>query len=134
MKTFEENLNAWLEGPLDRQGARGFEASLPEISEAELSEAGRPAAERAAEGAYRLAAMTNQEFFNHQLRTQIESEMPAAPRHEFAEPRAAGGRSAALFRPVLRRSRSSLSARSSSFGRTTPAASRPTSRRSSTLA
>jgi hypothetical protein len=31
--------------------------------------------------------MTNQEFFNHQLRTQIESEMPAAARQEFAEPR-----------------------------------------------
>jgi hypothetical protein len=37
MKTFEENLNAWLEGRLEGKELENFEASLPEISEAELA-------------------------------------------------------------------------------------------------
>ena len=38
MKTFEENLNAWLEGRLNEKELADFEASLPQISAAELEE------------------------------------------------------------------------------------------------
>ena len=87
MKTFEENLNAWLEGRLVGKELEDFEASLPAISEAELAQQEDRQLSALLKEHIGSPAMTNQEFFNHQLRTQIESEMPAAARHEFAEPR-----------------------------------------------
>ena len=90
MKTFEDNLSAWLDGKLQGKELADFEASLPQISEAELERQ---------QDELKLSAllkehigsrpMSNQEFFNHQLRTQIESETATerAPHHGFAQPK-----------------------------------------------
>ena len=89
MKTFEENLNAWLEGGLQGKELEEFEASLPEISAAEL-EAQPEAPQLAALLKEHVGAvpLANADFFNHQLQTQIESDLrAAAPSAHFAEPR-----------------------------------------------
>jgi hypothetical protein len=87
MKTFEENLNAWLEGRLTGQELATFEASLPEISEAELTQQEDRQLTALLKENLRAPAMTNQEFFNHQLLSEIERDMPATAEHEFAEPK-----------------------------------------------
>lgn len=78
MKTFEESLNAWLEGRLNEKELADFEASLPPISAADLEQ---PEALKL--GAFLRKeigsrAMANEEFFQHQLRGQIERETHAA--------------------------------------------------------
>lgn len=88
MRTFEENLSAWLEGSLQGKELADFEASLPEISSAELEQQDQ---------SLKLGVllkehigprpMSNEDFFNHQLRTQIESEERAAAPREFAQPK-----------------------------------------------
>ena len=87
MKTFEENLNAWLEGRLTGKELVEFEASLPAISEAELEKQEDLQLSALLKEHIGAPAMANQEFFNHQLLTQIEGEMPATAHHEFAEPK-----------------------------------------------
>src|SRR6188768_2466429 len=89
MKTFEENLNAWLEGRLQGKELEEFEASLPEVSVADL-EAQPEAPQLAAllKEHVGAVALSNADFFNHQLRIQIEADLPAAaPATHFAEPR-----------------------------------------------
>lgn len=92
MKTFDEKLNAWLEGRLQGKELADFEASLPEVSAAELEQQQNELKLGALLKEHIGArAMTNEDFFNHQLRTQIESETRAADNsqlgHEFAQPR-----------------------------------------------
>jgi hypothetical protein len=87
MNKSEENLNAWLEGRLTGQELADFEASLPEISEAELAQQEDRQLTALLKKHISAPAMTNQEFFNHQLLNEIEAEMPAHAEHEFAEPR-----------------------------------------------
>ncbi|MFN2507696.1 MAG: hypothetical protein ABR589_02875 [Chthoniobacterales bacterium] len=87
MKTFEEKWTAWLDGQLTGKELLEFEASLPDISAAELEK----------QEALKLGAllkeqlgprtMENEEFFHHQLRTQIGRQTPAMERPVFAEPR-----------------------------------------------
>ena len=84
MKTFEEKWTAWLDGELTGKELAEFEASLPD----------RAAAEREKQDALKLGAflkeqltapaLSNAEFFNHQLRQQIEAE--SAPVARPAEP------------------------------------------------
>ncbi len=78
MKTFEENWTAWLDGELTGQELVEFEASLPDKSAAELEK--RDARKLGAFLKEQLGApaMTNEEFFHHQLRRQIESDSAAA--------------------------------------------------------
>lgn len=74
MKTFEEKWTAWLDGQLSGKELLEFEASLPD----------KAAAEREKQDALKLGvflkeqlgapAMSNAEFFHHQLRQQIERE------------------------------------------------------------
>lgn len=89
MKTFEENLDAWLDGRLQGKELEQFEASLPEISAAELEQQ----AHELKLGALLKAqigtpVMSNQEFFSHQIseaiaRDQAKSATPvAAPARE----------------------------------------------------
>jgi len=87
MNKFEENLNAWLEGRLTGQTLADFEASLPEISETELAQQEDRQLTALLKEHIGAPAMTNQEFFNHQLLSEIERDMPARAEHEFAEPR-----------------------------------------------
>ena len=81
MKTFEEKWTAWLDGQLSGRELAEFEASLPD----------KPAAEAEKADARRLGvflkrelgapALTNEEFFSHQLRGRIrQSSAPSAQR------------------------------------------------------
>ena len=81
MKTFEEKWTAWLDGQLRGRELAEFEASLPD----------KPAAEAEKADARRLGvflkrelgapALTNEEFFSHQLRDRIrQSSAPSAQR------------------------------------------------------
>ncbi|MDQ6912650.1 MAG: hypothetical protein M3119_03440 [Verrucomicrobiota bacterium] len=74
MKTFEEKFTAWIDGQLTGKELVEFEASLPDKAAAELEK----------EQAHKLGvflkeqlgahSMTNEEFFHHQLREQIDHE------------------------------------------------------------
>jgi anti-sigma factor RsiW len=74
MKTFEEKWTAWLDGQLSDRDLVEFEASLPDkaAAEAERAEAKKLGALLKRElGAQ---ALTNEEFFNYQLRERITRE------------------------------------------------------------
>lgn len=79
MKTFEEKWTAWLDGQLSGRDLSEFEASLPDkaAAEAERADARKLGALLKRElGAH---ALTNEEFFSHQLREKIrESSEPSA--------------------------------------------------------
>ena len=88
MKTFEEKWTAWLDGQLSGKELEEFEASLPD----------RVAAEQERQETHKLGAllreqiaapaMTNVEFFHHQLRTEMERESRPAPQVGPSETRA----------------------------------------------
>ena len=71
MKTFEENWTAWLDGELDAKELAEFEASLPDRAAAEAEK--RDALKLGSFLKEQLApqTMSNADFFNHQLLTQI---------------------------------------------------------------
>jgi hypothetical protein len=81
MKTFEEKWTAWLDGELSGRELAEFEASLPDkaVAEAEKADARRLGVFLKRElGA---PALTNEEFFSHQLRDRIrQSSAPSAQR------------------------------------------------------
>jgi hypothetical protein len=79
MKTFEENLDAWLEGRLDEKETASFEASLPEISAAELEQQDEPKLSALLKQRLGPRPMANGEFFQHQLNQQIEHETLTTP-------------------------------------------------------
>src|SRR6266513_1800619 len=81
MKTFEEKWTAWLDGQLSGRERSEFEASLSDkaAAEAEKADAGKLGALLKRE--LSAPALTNEEFFSHQLRERIrESSAPAARR------------------------------------------------------
>ena len=81
MKTFEENWTAWLDGQLSGRELSEFEASLPNkvAAEAERTDARKLGALLKRE--LRAPALTNEEFFSHQLRDRIrESSVPSEER------------------------------------------------------
>ena len=75
MKTYEEKWTAWLDGQLTGRELVEFESSLPDL----------PAAEAEKRDAHKLGtflkkelgaqALSNEEFFSHQLRERIAREM-----------------------------------------------------------
>ena len=71
MKTFEEKWTAWLDGQLSGKELEEFEASLPNKAEAEAEK--REARTLGALLKEHLAtrALTNEEFFSHQIRERI---------------------------------------------------------------
>jgi hypothetical protein len=90
MNKFEQQLDAWLDGRLEGKELERFEASLPEISAAELE--AQPEATKLSALLKQHVSPTrlaNEDFFNHQLLTQIEGEEDAAviAHQHFAEPR-----------------------------------------------
>ena len=88
MNKFEENLDAWLAGRLSGKELADFEASLPEISAAELEQQEDAQKLRALLKTHLDApAMSNEEFFHHQLQTQIERDEQPVARPAFAEPK-----------------------------------------------
>ena len=74
MKTFEEKWTAWLDGQLTGSELAAFEASLPDLAAAEAEK--RDAHKLGAFLKEQLStrAMSNEEFFSHQLREQINRE------------------------------------------------------------
>ena len=79
MKTFEEKWTAWLDGQLTGKELLEFEASLPDKTAAELEKQDALKLGVFLKEQLTAPAMSNAEFFNHQLRQQIASEsVPAA--------------------------------------------------------
>jgi anti-sigma factor RsiW len=80
MKKFEEKWTAWLDGQLSSTELAEFEASLPDkaAAQAEKAEARKLSALLKRElGAQPL---TNEEFFNYQIRERIAQERPGESR------------------------------------------------------
>ena len=83
MKTFEEKWTAWLDGRLSDKELAEFEASLPDkaAAEAEKAEAKKLGALLKRElGESALGGLTNEEFFNYQIRERIARESADQPR------------------------------------------------------
>ena len=78
MKTFEEKWTAWLDGQLSGRELAEFEATLPDraAAEAEKAEVIRLGALLKRE--LGSEALTNEEFFSHQLRERIMRENAGA--------------------------------------------------------
>jgi hypothetical protein len=78
MKTFDEKLDAWLAGKLTGKELEQFEASLPEVTEAELAQQEAQPLTALLKEHLGTRPMANADFFNHQLLTEIEREEDAA--------------------------------------------------------
>jgi len=81
MKTFEERWTAWLDGQLSGRELSEFEASLPDKAAAAAEKAdGRKLGALLKRELKATPSLTNEEFFNHELREKImrESRAPSA--------------------------------------------------------
>ncbi|MDQ6622583.1 MAG: hypothetical protein M3Y86_03750 [Verrucomicrobiota bacterium] len=79
MKTFEENWTAWLDGQLSGKELVEFEASLPDKAAAELEKQDARKLGVFLKEQLGAHAMSNADFFHHQLRETIaRDEAPAA--------------------------------------------------------
>ncbi len=80
MKTFEEKWTAWLDGQLSGKELTEFEASLPDLAAAQAEK--RDALRLGAFLKEQLAAqaLSNEEFFSHQLRERITRDTSDRPR------------------------------------------------------
>ena len=77
MKTFEEKWTAWLDGQLTGHELAEFKSTLPDLAGAELEKESSLKLGNLLREKIGVRAMTNEEFFHHQLRTAIEREAPA---------------------------------------------------------
>jgi len=81
MKTFEEKWTAWLDGQLSGRELAKFEASLPDKAAAEAEKADARRLGVFLKRELGAPALTNEEFFSHQLRDRIrQSSAPSAQR------------------------------------------------------
>ncbi|HZR04632.1 MAG TPA: hypothetical protein VFA61_02245 [Candidatus Udaeobacter sp.] len=81
MKTFEEKWTAWLDGQLSGRELSEFEASLPDKAGAEAEKADARKLGAFLKRELGVSALTNEEFFSHQLRKKIgDSSAPSAER------------------------------------------------------
>src|SRR5215471_12084106 len=74
MKTFEEKWTAWLDGQLSGRELSEFEASLPDKAAAQAEKAGAKKLGELLKRELAAHPMTNEEFFNHQLRERVAQE------------------------------------------------------------
>jgi anti-sigma factor RsiW len=74
MKTFEEKWTAWIDGQLSGHEREEFEASLPDRAAAEAEKSQTLKLGAFLKEQLQPIAMGNEDFFQHQLRTRIESE------------------------------------------------------------
>lgn len=89
MKTFEEKWTAWLDDELTGKELEEFEASLPDKVAAEVEKRDAQRLGAFLKQELGSTAMTNEEFFHHQLREQIEKEAALATKPtRDVEPRA----------------------------------------------
>jgi anti-sigma factor RsiW len=86
MRTFEEKWTAWLDGQLSGRELSEFEASLPDKAAAEAEKADVRKLGTLLKRELGARTLTNEEFFNHQLREKIirESTVPTAAREATA--------------------------------------------------
>lgn len=87
MKTFEEKWTAWVDGKLAGQELEDFKAELPDLAAAELEREQALKLGNLLREKIGVREMTNEEFFHHQLRTEIERDMPANAEPAYAEPK-----------------------------------------------
>jgi anti-sigma factor RsiW len=82
MKTFEEKWTAWLDGQLSGRELSEFEASLPYKAAAEGEKADAKKLGALLKRELAAPALTNEEFFSHQVRERImrEASVPSAER------------------------------------------------------
>jgi hypothetical protein len=103
MKTFEEKWTAWLDGQLGGRELVEFEASLPDRAAAEAEKRDAKKLGALLKRELGAGALTNEEFFSHQLRERIARESATQDRHHgstwWTVPRMvwAGATSLALF-------------------------------------
>ena len=71
MKTFEEKWTAWVDGQLSGRELSEFESSLPDKAAAEAEKAGARKLGELLKRELIARALTNEEFFSHQLRESI---------------------------------------------------------------
>src|SRR5436305_4987942 len=74
MKTFEEKWTAWLDGELSAKELAEFEASLPDKAAAESEKRNVKKLGELLKRELGAHALTNEEFFSHQLRERIVQE------------------------------------------------------------
>jgi len=79
MKTFEEKWTAWLDGQLSGKELAEFEASLPDLAAAEAEKRDGQKLGAFLKEQLTTQAMSNEEFFSHQLHEWIARE--SAARH-----------------------------------------------------
>ncbi|HTG14939.1 MAG TPA: hypothetical protein VK747_06690 [Blastocatellia bacterium] len=84
MKTFEEKWTAWLDDQLTGQELIEFEASLPDKAAAEAEKKGALKLGLLLKRELGPSALTNEDFFSHQLRERISRENTAPSRLEGA--------------------------------------------------
>ena len=77
MKTFEEKWTAWLDDQLSGRELAEFESSLPDKAAAEAEKADARKLGSLLQRELAVSALTNEEFFSHQLREKIMSESGA---------------------------------------------------------
>jgi hypothetical protein len=80
MKTFEENWTAWLDDQLSGRELSEFEASLPDKTAAQAEKAEAKRLGELLKRGLSTHALTNEEFFSHQLRERIVQETCEAAR------------------------------------------------------
>ena len=78
MKTFEEKWTAWLDDELSGSDLAEFEASLPDLAAAQAEKRDARKLGAFLKEQLVLDGMSNEEFFNHQLREQIDRETASA--------------------------------------------------------
>jgi hypothetical protein len=74
MKTFEEKWTAWLDGQLSGKELADFEASLPDKAAAEAEKRAAKKLGALLKEQLGAQALSNEEFFSHQLRERIARE------------------------------------------------------------
>jgi len=79
MKTFEEKWTAWLDGQLSGKELAEFESSLPDLAAAEAEKRDSQKLGAFLKEQLTTQAMSNEEFFSHQLHEWIARE--SAARH-----------------------------------------------------
>ncbi len=71
MKTFEEKWTAWLDGQLSGRELVEFESSLPDLAAAEAEKRDAQKLGAFLKKELGAQALSNEEFFSHQLRERI---------------------------------------------------------------
>ena len=78
MKTFEEKWTAWLDGQLSGRELIEFESSLPDLAAAEAEKRDAHKLGGFLKKELGAQALSNEEFFSHQLRERIARETEAS--------------------------------------------------------